>query len=137
MPAPRWSLSVALAVVCVPLAFSGCDTKTFERSPPDITGLWSTTHPDYADRAFEITPGRLYLLQSGDTISAHDIERVRLRHDDLPFYSIEYMGDEDDLFTFRFYISQAQGGTIHFPNQRELTWHRAQESDARANTDAS
>ena len=136
MLAPRRSLGVALTVVCVPLAFSGCDTETSRTSPDEITGLWRTTHPDYADRAFEITPGRLYLLQSGNTISAHDIERVRLRHDDLPFYSIEYMGDEDELFTFRFYLSQAQGGTIYFPNQRELMWNRAHKADARASTDA-
>lgn len=137
MPVPRRILGVALIVVCVPLAFSGCDTKTFETSPPDITGLWSTTHPDYADREFEITPGRLYLLQGGDTISAHDIEKVRLRHDDLPFYSIEYTGDEDELFTFRFYLSQAQGGSIHFPNQRELMWHRAHKAGALSSSDAS
>ena len=117
--------------------FSACDTETFETSPADITGLWSTTHPDYADRALEITPGRLYLLPSSDTISAHDIVRVRLSHDDLPFYSIEYTGDEDELFTFRFYLSQARGGTIYFPNQRELIWHRAHKADERASTDAS
>ncbi len=137
MLVPRRSLGIALTVVCVPLHFSACDTETFEPSPDEITGLWSTSHPDYADRAFEITPGRLYLLQGGDTISAHDIERVRLSHDDLPFYSIGYTGDEDELFTFRFYLSQAQGGTIYFPNQSELIWHRAHKADARASTDAS
>lgn len=137
MPVPRRSLGVAITVVCIPLLFSACDTETFETSPADITGLWSTTHADYADRAFEITPGRLYLLQGGDTISAHDIERVRLRHDDLPLYSIEYTGDEDELFTFRFYLSQAQGGSIYFPNQRELMWHRAHKAGSLSSSDSS
>ena len=75
MLAPRRSLGVALTVVCVPLLFSACDTETFETSPADITGLWSTTHPDYADRALEITPGRLYLLPSSDTFARTDALR--------------------------------------------------------------
>ena len=126
----RRPLCAALGVASLLLAVSACDDETFETAPAEILGHWTTEDEGYADRAFEITTEELHLLQGGDTISSHKIDLVSLSHDDWPFYSIEYTGEGDELFTFRFYLSQAKGGTLYFPNQRELLWHRTHQAEA-------
>ena len=92
---------------------------------PNIEGRWITTDdPRYTDRAFEITEEFLYLLQGGDTFSIHKIRDVAITDDDLPRYTIEYRGDEGDLFSFQVYLSQEEGGTLLFPNQMDMKWRR-------------
>lgn len=120
----RLFLITPLIAVGVPLVVAACGPETVETPPADVTGRWSTETEYYADRAFEITDDMLYLHQGGDTFGAYPIEEVLVSHDDLPFYSIEYRGDENAIFSFRFYLSPEAGGTIFFPNQREMRWHR-------------
>jgi hypothetical protein len=91
----------------------------------DIQGRWTTSDdPRYTDRAFEIDSDYLYLLQGGDTFAVHKIHDVRVADDDLPEYTIEYRGDEGALFVFRMYLSQEDGGTLFFPNEMDMRWHR-------------
>jgi hypothetical protein len=115
----------ALLAAVLPAVVASCGgPETVETPPADVTGVWSTDTEYYADRAFEITDETLYIHQGDNTFGAFKIEEVLISHDDLPFYSIEYRGDENAIFSFRFYLSQEGGGTIFFPNQREMRWHR-------------
>jgi len=114
---------------CVPLGalllICACAPRLPERPLATIAGRWTTTDdPRYADRAFEITDEFLYLLQGGDTFAVHKIRDVEIIDDDLPRYTIEYRGDEGDLFLFSVYLSQEEGGTLFFPNQMNMRWHR-------------
>lgn len=107
------------------LLICACGPETLDVPPASISGLWTTTDdPRYADRAFEITDDFLYLLQGGDTFSVHTIHEVRFEEGDLPSYTIEYRGNESELYSFRVYLSQADGGTLLFPNQTDLRWRR-------------
>ena len=116
----RWCVSVSIL-----LMVSACGSDTFDRAEANIEGRWITTDdPRYADRAFEIKEEFLYLLQGGDTFSIHKIRDVTITDEDLPHYTIEYRGDEGDLFSFRFYLSQEEGGTLFFPNQMAMKWRR-------------
>ena len=113
------------ASFCTLVMALGCGPETVKTPPSEIEGRWTTTDdPRYADRAFEITDRFLYLHLGADTFSVHRINSVELRQDDLPLYSIEYRGDEDELYSLRFYLSQEDGGTLIFPNQLEMKWHR-------------
>ena len=123
------ALRRTLATVCVPILVAACGSETVETPPPDVTGRWTTDTPAYADRAFEITEDFLYLHQGADTFSVHRIREVQISHNDLPFYSIEYRGDENEIFSFRFYLTQEEGGTIFFPNQRDMKWRRNPDAD--------
>ena len=121
---PMRALRGALTTACASIVVAACGPETVETPPPDVTGRWTTEDVDYADRAFEITDEFLYLAQGGDTFAVHRIEEVQITLEDLPFYSIEYRGDENEIFSFRFYLTPEAGGTIFFPNQRHMKWHR-------------
>ena len=115
----RWctSLSALLLVLA-------CGSETLEVPLQSVQGRWTTTSELYADRAFEIDDDFLYLLQGGDTFSVHKIHDVWIMDDDLPRYTIQYRGDEGALFSFNFYLSQEEGGTVLFPYQMHLEWRR-------------
>ena len=123
------ALRRTLATLSVPILMAACGPETVKTPPADVTGRWTTDAPAYGDRAFEITEDFLYLLQGGDTFSVHRIQEVEISHDDLPMYSIEYRGDEDDIYSFRFYLTQEEGGTILFLNQRNMKWRRNPDAD--------
>ena len=123
------ALRRTLATFCVPILVAACGPETVETPPADVTGRWTTDAPAYADRAFEITEDLLYLLQGGDTFSVYRIQEVEMPHGDLALYSIEYRGDENEIYSFRFYLTQEEGGTIFFPNQSDMKWHREPDAD--------
>ena len=114
---------------CTSGLMAACAVETVKTPAADVTGRWTTDVAEYADRAFEITEEYLYLLQGGNTFSVHMIQEVQVTHDDLPLYSIEYRGDENDIYSFRFHLTQQDGGTIFFPNQRDMLWQRNPDAD--------
>ena len=121
----RWCVSVSIF-----LMISACGSDTLGRSVASIEGRWVTNDdPRYSGRAFEITEDFLYLLQGGDTFAIHKIRNVDITDDDLPRYTIEYRGDEGDLFSFSVYLSQEAGGTLFFPNQMNMKWRRDPDAD--------
>ena len=112
------SLSAFLLIV-------GCGPDRLDAPLANIQGRWTTTDdPQYLDRAFEIDDDYLYLLTGGDTFAIHRIHEVLIADDDLPRYTIEYRGDEGALFSFNFLLSQEEGGTLFFPSQMHMKWHR-------------
>lgn len=119
----RWRASLwTFLLICA------CGPETLDVPPASISGLWTTTDdPRYVDRAFEITQDFLFLLQGGDTFAVHTIHEVQVQAEEgeLPSYTIEYRGDESELYSFRVYLSQVDGGTLLFPNQMNMRWHRA------------
>jgi hypothetical protein len=115
----RWCTSLSALLLIV-----GCGSDSLEGPLASVQGRWTTTDDQYTDRAFEIDDDFLYLLQGGDTFSVHEIHDVRIVDDDLPRYTIEYRGDEGALFSFNFYLSQEEGGTILFPYQMHMKWRR-------------
>lgn len=123
------ALRRTLTTACVSILMVACGPETVGTPPADVTGRWTTDAEEYADRVFEITDDFLYLLQGGDTFSVYRIEEVELRHDDLPLYGIKYRGDENEIYSFRFYLTQEEGGTIFFPNQRDMKWRRNPDVD--------
>ncbi len=120
MKGGRWCASLSAFLLIL-----ACGSDLLEGHLASVQGRWTTTDdPRYADRAFEIDNDFLYLLQGGDTFSIHKIRDVQVRDDDLPRYAIEYRGDGGALFLFNFYLSQEDGGTILFPHEMHMKWHR-------------
>ena len=111
------SLSAVLLILA-------CGFDRLEAPLESVQGRWTTTDDLYADRAFEIDDDFLYLLQGGNTFSVHKIHDVRIADDDLLRYTISYRGDEGALFSFHFYLSQEEGGTLLFPYQMLTKWRR-------------
>lgn len=101
-----------------------------------MIGRWTTTDARYADRAFEITPEIFYLGQGDGRFVSYAILRIRLilRKDRAPVHSVEYRDEADDETSFDFLVSDEEGGTIRFTNQRGMIWRRT--PDARVPWDA-
>ena len=120
MKGGRWWLSLSAFLLVL-----ACGPERYDTPLGNIQGRWTTTDdPMYADRAFEIDDDFLYLLTGGDSFTLHKIHEVLIAEDDLPKYTIEYRGDEDGLFSFHFYLSQEDGGTLLFPHEMHMKWHR-------------
>ena len=120
MKGARWCASM-----CVFLLIAACGPDRLDGPLANIQGRWTTTDdPQYADRAFEIDDDFLYLLTGGNSFTVHKIHEVLIADDDLPKYTIEYRGDEGALFSFNFYLSQEEGGTLLFPQEMHMRWHR-------------
>ena len=119
MKGGRWCVSLGALLVIL-----ACGSDRLKAPLANVQGRWTTTDGLYADRAFEIDDDFLYLLQGGDTFSVHKIHDVRIVDDDLPRYTIQYRGDEGTLFSFNFYLSQEEGGTVLFPHQMHMKWRR-------------
>ena len=116
--------------VSIFLMICACGSDRLDAPAASIEGRWTTNDdPRYRDRAFEITEDFLYLLQGRDTFAIYKIREVVITDDDLPRYTIEYRGDEGDLFSFSVYLSQDEGGTLFFPNQMNMKWRRDPDAD--------
>ncbi len=104
---------------------TACGPETMDEPPPSIEGLWVTSDdPRYADRAFEINGQYLYLLVGSDSFQVYPIQQVMIEEEELPLYTIDYLGEDQEPSNFRFYLSQESGGTILFPNQMYMKWQR-------------
>ncbi len=104
---------------------AACGPETMKEPPPSIEGLWVTSDdPRYADRAFEINGQYLYLLVGSDSFQVHPIQQVMIEEGELPLYTIDYLGEDEEPSSFRFYLSRESGGTILFPNQMYMKWQR-------------
>ena len=119
MKGGRWSTSLSAFLLIL-----ACGSESLEVPLESVQGRWTTTAELYADRAFEIDDDFLYLLQGGNTFSVYKIHDVWIIDDDLPRYTIQYRGDEGTLFSFNFYLSQEEGGTVLFPHQMHMKWRR-------------
>ena len=119
MKGGRWCTSLSAVLLIL-----ACGSDRLEGPLVSVQGRWTTTDDLYADRAFEIDDDFLYLLQGGDMFSVHKIHDVRIADDDLPRYTISYRGDAGALFSFHFYLSQEEGGTLLFPYQMRTKWRR-------------
>ncbi len=119
------SRRLGVTLIAFLLILAACGPDRLDGPLANIQGRWTTTDDTlYADRAFEIDNEFLYLLKGGVTFSVHKIHEVLITEDDLPRYTLEYRGDEGALFSFRFYLSQEDGGTLLFPHEMHMKWHR-------------
>ncbi len=108
------------------LLMVGCEPPAFEEVPTDLIGRWTTTAPRYADRAFEITPETFYLSQGEDLFVAYEILQIRIirSNDQPPVHSVEYRDESGAETSFDFLVSDDEGGTIQFTNQKGMLWRR-------------
>ncbi|GMR12052.1 MAG: hypothetical protein BMS9Abin29_0239 [Gemmatimonadota bacterium] len=122
----RWNIGARILLPPLLLLTAGCEPPALEEVPTELLGRWTTTDARYADRAFEITPETFYLGQGDDRFVSYTILRIRIipRRDKSPVHSVEYRDESGDETAFQFLVSDEQGGTIRFPNQRELVWRR-------------
>jgi len=122
-------LSFVLGLVIATFALTTILPRVFSNDlttmPAELLGVWSTTDPRYADRAFEIKTDSLIFHTGDGSFTEHSIRSVNVVQDDsIPLYVVDYLNN-DDAYMFSFYFD-SESGTIQFQNQREMTWTRLQ-----------
>ena len=91
-------------------------------APEELHGTWTTTTPDYADRAFAITDSTITFYQGGEDSTFHrlvGVEREDARGGVL--FTLEY---EHGVNTLTFAFEYSPAGEIRFKNQRQMVWRR-------------
>jgi hypothetical protein len=92
--------------------------------PAEVLGTWTTSAPNYADRAFEIRSDTLVLHIGASDSTVHEIRHVDIDDLDGPLLlELEYAEDSGSN-NFSFYFDPADGGVITFKNQRSMKWRR-------------
>ncbi|UCG84884.1 MAG: hypothetical protein JSW71_13130 [Gemmatimonadota bacterium] len=121
---PLWILAAVFAVL---VAVNMCSTeRSQERGmvPEEVMGTWTTTDPDYADRAFEIRRNSVVFHIGGSDYNVHLIQIVEVDDLDGPMLVTIHYADENGSNIFAFYYDPADGGVITFKNQRDMEWTR-------------
>lgn len=94
--------------------------------PDELVGVWSTSAPRYADRAFQITKTSIAFGTGGHSYSVYPIRTVAVVRDSAAtLYTIDYTTPEDQVAEFSFYYVPRREGEIRFKNQRQLVWRKA------------
>ncbi len=121
-----WNFGARGVLLLLLVLTAGCDEPALEEVPTELIGRWTTTDARYAGRAFEITPEVFFLGQGDDLFVSYSILRIRIivSKDRDPVHSVEYRDEAGDETSFNFYVSDEEGGTIRFTNQREMVWRR-------------
>ncbi len=117
--------AVLVALVAAPVAWILWPRDA--EIPDGMVGLWTTTDPRYADRAFRVTKTTLTFHVGPQDSTYHDIVRVRAKKDNIATQFTVYYTQSGLELEFPLLYVESPGPTILLPNQREMTW-RKQES---------
>ena len=116
-------LQVLIPVIVVVL--TGCQSQGDTSTPPvELTGVWETTAPEYAERFFEFRGDHLLVLGSGplntDIYAITQVEKTPSSESTL--YEITYEDLEGQEHIFAFYHDSSPAGVITLKNQSEIKW---------------
>jgi hypothetical protein len=101
----------------------GCQSEKDSAVPEHLLGRWTTPHPKYADRYFEIRNDAIIFGHGGENFEVHALADIdQSRQEESILYTIIHLNHEGQRFTFAFYYDPAHNGVIRFKNQREIPW---------------
>ena len=104
---------------------AGCQSQKDNFVPEHLLGVWTTPHPKYADRYFEIRNDTIIFGQEGENFELHALADVyETREEGSILYKITHLNHEGQRLTFAFYYDPTNNGAIRFKNQREIVWTR-------------
>jgi hypothetical protein len=102
---------------------SGCQSENGSTVPEHLLGVWTTPHPKYADRYFELRNDAIIFGHGGENFEVHALEDVdQTREEGSILYTITHLNHHGQRFTFAFYYDPANNGAIRFKNQKDIVW---------------
>jgi len=98
--------------------------------PAELNGKYRTSHFEYRDQFFELSPRLITLGFSGGEYKYYNVKRVAKKNiDNKTLYTILCVNeDKGEEFNFSFFSDFAGGRTIHFKNKPQVAW-RKQETE--------
>ena len=117
---PAWLIGAAL--LALPVLWVVLSLGDDPSAPEELHGTWTTTAPDYADRAFAITDSTITFYQGGENSTFHRLVGVeRETERSVVAYTLEY---EHGAHTLTFAFEYSGAGEIRFKNQQHMVWRR-------------
>lgn len=103
--------------------FVGCGEARVDEVPQSALGKWTTSHPRYADRSFEIQTTTVRFEVEGGAMDSYPIKKiVEAGASGSGAYSIVY--ESSVGLEYRFSFQTDGGGELRLLNQPEITWRR-------------
>jgi hypothetical protein len=103
-------------------ALTGCQSEQDATVPEHLLGVWTTPHPKYADRYFEIRNDAMIFGHGGENFEVHALADVdQSREEGSILYTITHLNHDGQRLTFAFYYDPATKA-IRFKNQKAIVW---------------
>ena len=92
--------------------------------PAELSGKYITTHPEYEDQFFELSPGLIIMGFGNGTLKFYYVKRVDKETIDNRIRYTILCGNEEqgEEFNFAFFADFAGGGVTHFKNKPHVAW---------------
>jgi hypothetical protein len=102
---------------------AGCQPEKNSAILEPLLGVWTTPHPKYADRYFEIRSDAIIFGHGGENFEVHALADIDFtRDEETTLYTITHLNHHGQRFTFAFYYDPANNGAIRFKNQKDIVW---------------
>ena len=94
--------------------------------PDELVGVWRTSDPPYADRAFKIGKTSIAFGTGDESYSVYPIKKVAVVRDPpATVYTIDYTTPDNQVAEFSISYVLGQEGVIRFKHQRRMVWTKA------------
>lgn len=119
--------NIPVAFVLV-LVLAGCGPESTKTVPEDLTGVWKTSDPKYADRSFQLTRDSVtFWTGEGQSYTRAVVKVTKVQENRNVLYTVFYRdpGDPEKFeFKFAFYYDAAADGVIRWKNHQYMAWVR-------------
>ena len=118
--------TIPVAVVLV-LVLAGCGPESTKTVPADLTGVWKTSAPKYADTFIELTRTTITFGAGEKGTHLRSVVKVTKERDEAgTLYTVFYTDPGGQEYKFAFYHDPADG-VLRWKNQRTIAWVKAKQ----------
>jgi len=125
MVAPRrGKQGIGLWIAVIWLGWSSC-SPVAEQVPDHLVGIWKTSVSTHADSTMEFTKELvIFKGKSGEAVAGRIVEFAQLQDRSTVYYRLSYLDPDHHRYQLDFVYDPANGGSVTFKNQPNLTWKR-------------
>ena len=114
-----------LVAVALLYTLLGCEAGKDARVPDDLTGIWRTSEPKYANRFFSLTTESITFGIGEGRVNAYAIRSVKKALDNQAIlYTIVYVDDAGQEYKLSLLYDPAIPGVVRFKNQQQIAWKK-------------
>lgn len=118
------SKKILLAVALL-FTLLGCKAGKDAEVPDDLTGLWRTSEPKYADRFFSVTEDSIIFGIGAGRVNVYSITRVKKAPENqMILYTIVYADGQGQAYKLSLLYDPATPGAVRFKNQQQIVWRK-------------
>jgi len=115
------SLQLLAALMLLTLGV-GCNSA---KLPDQLLGVWRTENPAYKGKFMKCDPKYVVLGIGDEKVVPRKVVEITKTVDGRQIlFTLKTDEKDEGEYSFSFYYSDEDGGTIRFKNQPQLVWHK-------------